>query len=77
MASHSPLDRGSALDCVDDACEFDQRAVAHELDDATMELFYRGIDKFPTASLQPRQRSYLILAHEAAIASHIGSQVLR
>ena len=74
VASHSPLDRGGALDGVDDARELDQRAVTHELDDAAMELFYRGIDQFPTAGLQPRQRAYLILAHEAAVANHIGSQ---
>ena len=74
VASHSPLDRGGTLDGVYYACELDQRAVTHELDDAAMELFYSGINQFPTASLQPRQRAYLILAHKAAVANHIGSQ---
>src|SRR5277367_4973767 len=40
VASHSPLDRGGTLDGVYDACELNQRAVTHELDDATMKLFY-------------------------------------
>ena len=74
VVGHSPLDRGGALDGVDHACELNQRAVTHELDDTTMELFYRRIDQFPTAGLQPRQRAYLIPSHEAAVANHIGSQ---
>jgi hypothetical protein len=74
VASHSPLDRGSTLDGIDDACELNQRAVTHELDDATMEFFYRGINKFPTASFQPRQRSDLVVSHEAAIANHVCSK---
>ena len=44
VASRSPLDRGGALDGIDDACELNQRAVAHELDDTPMELFDCGID---------------------------------
>jgi hypothetical protein len=44
VVGHSPLDRGGALDGVDDACELNQRAVAHELDDTPMELFDCGID---------------------------------
>ncbi len=51
VASHSPLDRGGALDGVHDTCEFDQRAIAHELDDATTELRYRWIDQLSTTSL--------------------------
>ncbi len=51
VASHSPLDRGSALDSVDDTCEFDQRTVAHELHNTTTELRYRWIDQLSTASL--------------------------
>ena len=74
VASHSPLDRGRTLDGVDDACELNQRAVTHELDDAAMELFYSRINQFPTAGLQPRQRADLILPHEAAVANHIGGQ---
>ena len=74
VASRSPLDRGGALDGVYYACELDQRAVTHELDDAAMELFYSRINQFPTAGLQSRQRAYLILAHKAAVANHIGSQ---
>jgi hypothetical protein len=40
-------------------------------DDAAMKLFYGGIDQFPAAALQPRQRADLILAHEAAVANHV------
>ena len=71
---HSALDHGSTLDGVDDAGELDQRAIAHELDDAAVELFDRGVDQFAAAALQPLQRADLILAHEAAVADHVGSK---
>jgi hypothetical protein len=74
VASHSTLDCGGARDGVDDACELNQRAITHELHNAAMELFYSRVNHFPTTGLQPRQRSHLILAHEAAIANHVGSQ---
>ena len=69
---HLALDRGSTLDRVDDAGELDERTVAHEFDDAAMERFNRGVDQFATAALQSLERTYLILAHEAAVADHIG-----
>ena len=62
------------MDGIDDAGELDERAVAHEFDDTAMELFYRGVDQFATAALQSRERAYLILAHEAAVADHVGSK---
>ena len=71
---HPALDRGGALDGIDDAGELDERAVAHELDDAAMELLDRGVDQFPAATLQSRKRADLILAHEAAVANHVGSK---
>ena len=77
VPGHFPLDRRSTLDSIHDAGELDERAVSHEFDDATVELFDRGVDQFPTASLQPRQRAYLILSHEAAVADHVGSKYCR
>ena len=71
---HGALDGGGAFDGIDDAGEFDQRAVAHELDDAAMEACYRRVDHLPAAQFQPRQRAGLILAHEAAVAGDIGHE---
>ena len=59
-AKHAPLDRRRTLDGIYDARELNQRAVAHELDDAATELFDRRIDQLPTASLQSLQRAYLV-----------------
>ncbi len=71
---HSALDHGSTLDGIDDAGELDERAVAHELDDAAVVLLDRGVDQFATAALQSLERAYLVLAHEAAVANHVGSK---
>jgi hypothetical protein len=57
-----------------DARELDQHAVAHELDDAAMEFFDRGVDDVTTAGLQPGKRANLVQAHEAAIADHIAGK---
>jgi len=73
-ASHSALDRGGALDGIDDAGELDKCAIAHKFDDTAMKLVYRRVDQLPAATLQPRQGAYLILAHEAAVAHYIGSK---
>ncbi|MET4691612.1 hypothetical protein ABIA13_006120 [Sinorhizobium fredii] len=48
-----PLDHGRTLDSVNDARKLNQRTIAHQLDDATMELRYSGINQFPAAGLQP------------------------
>ena len=74
VLGHSALDHGSTLDGVDDAGELDQRAIAHELDDAAMEFLDRGVDQFAAAALQSLQRADLIFAHEAAVADHVGSK---
>ena len=71
---HSALDHGSALDGIDDAGELDQRAVAHQLDHAAMEFLDRRVDQFATAALQSLERADLVLAHEAAVADHVGSK---
>jgi len=68
------LDHGSTLDGIDDAGELDERPVAHEFDHATVEFLDRGVDQFATATLQSFERAYLVLAHEAAVANHIGSK---
>ena len=69
---HAALDHGRTLDGVDDAGELDQRAVAHELDHAAAEFLDSGVDQFAPAALQPLKRADLVLAHEPAVADHIG-----
>ncbi|ESZ36496.1 hypothetical protein X732_23125 [Mesorhizobium sp. L2C066B000] len=72
--SHPALNRGSALDGINDAGEFYQRPVSHELDNPTVEFLDRGVDQFSTATLQSFERADLILAHERAVADHVGSK---
>ena len=74
VLGHLPLDGRGTLYGIDDAGELDQRAIAHELDDAAMEFFYCRIDQFSAARLEPRQCADLIVPHEAAVADHVGSK---
>src|SRR5262249_36613072 len=71
---HLALDVGRALHGIDDAAEFDQRAVAHQLDHAPAMLCDRGIDELAPARLQPLQRAALVGAHEPAVADHVGGK---
>ena len=71
---HPALYHSSTLDGLDDAGELDERAVAHELDHAAVVLLDLGLDQFATAPLQSLERTDLVLAHEAAVANHVGSK---
>ena len=73
-ARQGALDGRGALHGIDHAGELDQRAVAHQLDDAAMILGDRRIDHLAPAVLQPRQRARFVLAHHAAVTGHIGHE---
>ena len=50
---HSSLDIDRALNRIDDAAELGQKAIAHELEDATAMLRYRRFHDFIAVSLDP------------------------
>jgi len=68
---HATLDRHGAFDRVHDAGELDQRAVAHQLDDAPSMLSDGWIDELLTKCLEARERSRLVGPNEPAVADHI------
>ena len=45
MLGDALLDRGNALDCIDNARELDQRAVTHQLGDAAVMLGDSRLDQ--------------------------------
>jgi hypothetical protein len=73
-ARHAALDRERAADCVDDAPELDEHAVARRLDDAAAVTGDRGVDELAAVRLQRRQGADLVDAHQAAIADDVRRQ---
>ena len=73
-SSISALDRRGAMDGVDDAREFDEGAVAHELDRATAELLDSRVEQLPPAGLQSRQRVDFRLPHKSAVSDDVGGE---
>ena len=71
---HAALDGDRAIDRVDDARELDQRAVAHQLDDAPAVVRDLGVDEFGAVGLQHVERAGLVVAHQARIADDIRAQ---
>jgi hypothetical protein len=66
------LDR--ATDCVDDAPELDDRAVARALDDAAVMGGDRRIDQIAAQPPQARERAILVRSREPAISDDIGDK---
>src|SRR5713101_8301660 len=62
---------------VDDAGELDKEPITGGLDDAAAMLPDPGIGDLAPPHPQRGQRSFLVLAHEAAIAGDIGCQYRR
>src|SRR5262249_61547332 len=60
-----------ALHGVDCTGELHQHAVAHHLDYAALMLGYQRLEDALTPFLQRRQRTGLVLLHQAAVADHI------
>jgi hypothetical protein len=68
------LDRGGAFDRIDHAPEFDQRAVAHQLDDAAVVLSDFRLDEVLAQRLQARVCALLVGRHEARVADDVGGE---
>ena len=57
---------------IDNTGEFDQQAVAHQLDDAAVVARDQRFDDFASERSHPVQGARLVRPHEAGIACHIG-----
>jgi hypothetical protein len=71
---HRALDLGGTSDCIEDAQEFHQHAVAGGLDDAPVMLPDFRIDKLATMRLQAIEGALLIRSHQPRVAGHIRGQ---
>ena len=63
-----------ALHRVDHARELDQHAVAGGLENAAARLGDRRVDDLGAQALQARERAFLVCAHHAAEAHHVGGE---
>jgi hypothetical protein len=68
------LDFHGTTGCVDRARKFDQRTIPRGLYDTAAIFRDLGIDQFAAASLERRESSFLVIAHQAAIAGDIGRE---
>ena len=71
---HAVLDLDGAAHRVDDAAEFDDRAVAGALDQAAVVDGDRRINEVAAQSAQPRQRAVLVRAGQSAETDDVGGQ---
>ena len=71
---HRPLQLGGAADRVDDAREFHQHPVAGGLDDAAGMLADLRVDELAAMRLEAFVRAFLVRAHQARVARHIGGE---
>ena len=68
------LDRECAVDGRDNAPEFDECAVTHELDHAPGMGSDAGIEDPTSVDLQPFERPGVVGLHKAAVTDHVGRQ---
>jgi hypothetical protein len=61
-----------AIHRVDDAGKLDQRAVAHEFDDAALVSRHLGREHVLAQQLERRQGAGLVFAHQPRVADHVG-----
>lgn len=71
---HLVLQFDRAGHCVDRACEFDQHAVTHHLDDASVVMGHQRRQDGPPTFPQCSKCARLALFDKPAVAGHIGSQ---
>ena len=76
-ARHVLLNGDGALDGVDHAGEFDQHAVAHELDDAPAVRGDFGLDQLLAVGAKRGERSRLVAGHQQAVSNHVGCEYRR
>ena len=71
---HGVLHFDRAAHGVDDAAEFDDRAVAGALDDPPVVHAYGRIDQIAAKRPQPRQDAILVRAGQPGVANHVRAQ---
>ena len=74
---HALLQLDRAADGVDHTGELDQRAVAHELDDAAVVLGDLRLDEVPAQGLERGERARLVGRHEPRVADDVRSEYRR
>ena len=72
--AHRVLDRQAIADCVHRAGEFDQHAVAHDLDDPAAVAGDHRLEQLGPNGLHARDRAGFIGLDHAAVADHVGGQ---
>ena len=72
--AHRPLDGDGAFDRIDDAAEFDQRAVAHHLDDAAVPRGDGRVERLAPDLPERGDRAGLVGAHHRGIAGNVGGE---
>ena len=68
---HAALDQDSAGDRVDNAGEFAEHAVAHELDDAAAVLGDERLEQLLAVGLEAVEGTLLVALHQARVADHV------
>ena len=71
---HSSLDIDRALNCVDDAAELREDAVAHKLEDAAAMPRYRRFNEFIAVSLDSLKGFRFVLLHQAAVSDNVSGK---
>ena len=71
---HGLLHRHRAGHRIDHRGELDDRAVAHQLDDAALVLGQQRVDRLLAQRLDRGQRAGLVLLDQARVADHVGGQ---
>ena len=60
--------------CVDRARKFDKSTITCGLDDAAAMFRHLGIDEFAAVRLERCESTFLVNAHQAAVAGNIGRE---
>ena len=71
---HGALDFHGATNGIDRARKFDKSTVTCGLDDTAAMFRNLGIDKFAAVSFERCEGTFLIIAHQAAVAGNIGRE---
>ena len=71
---HATLELDCRADRVDDTRELDQRAVAHQLDDAPVVFGNRAIDQLFSVRPEAREGAFLVRPDQSGITDHIRAQ---